>query len=104
MAGATEMTIAAWFNLTSAPNFERIFDFGTSNTTSSMYLTPTFYNQKPPTWMRFTTRAVRPEGGSYREDLDKLPGDAGVFTIAVGVWRHVAVALDAAGGRLYLDG
>ena len=106
LAGATEMTVATWFSITTAANFARIFDFGTSSDTSSMYLTPTYY-ASPNTWMRFRIR-IAYDGGTSFDDLDKLPGDAGPnpgTTIAAGAWRHVAVVLDATGsGFLYLDG
>ncbi|MGO9665308.1 MAG: LamG domain-containing protein [Polyangia bacterium] len=95
LATAHDMTIAAWFKISSTPSYQRIFEIGNSSTTSSMYLTPTYSDGYP----RFTIRTALTDAGLYREDIP-----ATGTTIPTGVWEHVAVVLDASGGRLYLNG
>lgn len=98
VAGATEMTVSAWFKINSAvtyDNFQRVFDFGTSTATSSMYFTPRNLNGLPQFTIRF-----RPEAGTeIKQDLISTSS-----ATTEKVWHHVAVVLDAAGGHLYLDG
>ena len=95
VAGATELTVAAWFKVTSSLAFQRIFDFGTSSTTSSMYFTPRNSTDLP----QFTIRSV-PSGGSEIKQNVTSKGSP----LVVNEWHHVAVVLDATGGHLYLDG
>ncbi len=93
---SSNMTIATWFkiNSTTAP-YQRIFDIGTSSTTSSMFLTPTYGTGGN---LHFTIRFALSGGTVSRDDID---GTA----IPAGQWEHVAVVLDASGnGRLYLNG
>jgi hypothetical protein len=98
VAGATEITVSTWFKINgtaSYDNFERVFDFGTSNATSSMYFTPRNASGMPQFTIRF-----RPEAGAeIKQDLIST----GAATTP-NVWHHVAVVLDAAGGHLYVDG
>ena len=99
LATASEMTIATWFKINSTLAFQRIFDIGTSDTTSSMYLTPRD-NTLPNNNLRFSIRTG--DGTTLRkEDLPATP----VKTIPTNTWEHVAVVLDSSGGaRLYLNG
>jgi hypothetical protein len=98
LLGATEMTVSAWFKINSTvgyDNFQRVFDFGTSSSTSSMYFTPRNASGLPQFTIRF-----RPEAGAeIKQDLIST-GSA----IAANVWYHVAVLLDATGGHIYLNG
>jgi hypothetical protein len=98
VAGATEMTVSAWFKINSTityDNFQRVFDFGTSTATSSMYFTPRNASGLPQFTIRF-----RPEAGTeIKQDLISTNS-----ATTEKVWHHVAVVLDAAGGHLYLDG
>jgi hypothetical protein len=98
LAGSTTMTIAAWFKINSTLPFQRIFDIGTSDTTSSMYLTPR--DGSSPNNLRFSIRTTLADGSLFQENLPAAP----VITIPVNTWEHVAVVLDSSGGRLYLNG
>jgi hypothetical protein len=93
------MTIAAWFKINSTVPFQRIFDIGTSDITSSMYLTPRD-GTTPNSNLRFSIRTTLADGGLFKEDLPATP----VKTVPTGTWEHVAVVLDASGARLYLNG
>ncbi len=95
LLGATEMTIAAWFTVTSTLSGQRVFDFGTSSTTSSMYFT----TQNSAGVPQFTIRLV-PDGGTEIRQNVTSKGSS----LSVNAWHHVAVVLDATGGHLYLDG
>ena len=94
VAGASEITVATWFNATTTRAWQRLFDFGTSSTTSLMYLTP--WNSSGVA--QFSFRFV-PDGGS--EIKQPLSGGP---TLPANVWHHAAVVLGASGARLYLDG
>ena len=94
LATSSTMTIATWFKTNSTLEFQRLFDIGTSSTTSSMYLTTSYTTGN----LHFTTRFTLADGGLNRDDIDGTP-------ITVNTWYHVAVVLDASGnGRLYLNG
>ncbi|GEM_PF-3019050 len=92
LSTSPDMTIATWFKINTNPGFQRIFDIGTSSAISSMYLTPNGNSG----YLQFTFRS----GSTSREDI--IDGTA--KTMSTGVWEHVAVVLDASGGRLYLNG
>jgi hypothetical protein len=94
VAGATDITVSAWFRITTTLSFQRVFDFGTSSATSSMYFMPRNVNGLP----QFSIRLWPEAGAEIKQDLI-----ATGTTIAVNTWHHVAVVLDAAGGHLYLD-
>jgi len=98
VAGATELTVSAWFKINSIvtyDNFGRVFDFGTSTSTSSMYFTPRNANGLP----QFTIRLLPEAGTEMKQDLISTGS-----TTTASVWHHMAVVLDAAGGHLYVDG
>jgi hypothetical protein len=99
LATSATMTIAAWFKINSTVPFQRIFDIGTSDITSSMYLTPRD-GTTPNSNLRFSIRTTLADGGLFKEDLPATP----VKTVPTGTWEHVAVVLDASGARLYLNG
>ena len=101
LSASPAMTIATWFKINSNPAFQRIFDIGgvggTGAATASMYLTPNGNTGH----LQFTIRMAQPDGGTFnREDIT----DGTPTTMSTGVWWHVAVVLDAFGGRLYLNG
>ena len=92
------MTVAAWFMVNSNTKFQRVFDFGTSSTTSSMYFTRLARRERRA-FLKFSIRTVLTDGGLNKEDL------VGTTAITISpAWHHVAVVLDATGGHLYLDG
>lgn len=88
---ATEMTIAAWVNLNSSVEWQRVWDFG-NNTTSYMFLSPKSSVTK---FIRF---AITTGGLSGEQGLD------GTAELAVGVWKHVAIVIASGTGILYVDG
>jgi hypothetical protein len=90
------MTIATWFKTNSTLEFQRVFDLGgTGGLTSSMYVVTRYTTGN----LHFTIRMTMADGGINREDID-----ATGTVIPTGVWEHVAMVLDASGGRLYLNG
>jgi len=86
-----DFTIAAWVNLSSTANWNRILDFG-YNTTSYMFLTPQSGATGKP---RFAITI----GSSGAEQ-----GVDGINAIPAGGWHHLAVTLSGTEGILYLDG
>jgi hypothetical protein len=86
------MTVTAWFRVTTTLSFQRVFDFGTSTATSSMYFTPYNVNGLP----QFSARFLPEAGAEIKQDLI---GTA----IAIDAWHFVAVVIDGTGGHLYLD-
>jgi hypothetical protein len=92
LAGATGMTVAAWFNVTSTAGFQRVFDFGTSSSVSSMYFTPANGSGVP----QFTIRQAT-DGADIKQTL--LGPE-----LETKVWHFVVAVLDASAMRLFLDG
>jgi len=94
LSSTRTVTVAAWFKGNSTLSFQRVFDFGTSSTTSSMYLMP--WNQTG--FPQFSIRLVPEAGAEIKSDI--------ISTVAIttNAWHHAAVVLDASGGRLYMDG
>jgi Concanavalin A-like lectin/glucanases superfamily len=88
VSGLSAFTISAWVNLTSAPTWSRIFDFGTG-TAAYMFLTPS-----SGTTLRFSITS----GGLSQEQQLNAP------VLATRSWQHVAVTLAANTGTLYVDG
>lgn len=95
VAGATAMTVATWFKYTTTASFQRIFDFGTSSATSTLYLTPRNATGQP----QFAARMYPPDGGA--EIKQALPGPS---VLGTGTWYHVAVVLGADGAHIYING
>ena len=90
LAGATEMTIAAWVYLNAGVDWQRVWDFG-SDTQAYMFLTTRATNQK----LRFAIT----DSGYYDEQI--LDGTA---ELPIKAWKHVAVVLGNAGALVYVDG
>jgi len=94
LASFQEITIATWFKITSALQYQRIFDISTSPTVGEMFLTTQYSTGN----LHFTIRTTLDGGIVSRDDIDGP-------TIPVDTWEHVAVVIDAAGnGRMYLNG
>lgn len=89
VSGLTSFSICAWFNLSAATTWSRIFDFGTG-TTAFMFLTP---NSSAGT-LRFSITT----GGSGPEQ------QMNAAALATGSWQQVAVTLTANMGILYVNG
>ncbi|MEI6949878.1 LamG-like jellyroll fold domain-containing protein [Paraflavisolibacter sp. H34] len=87
IANYSKLTIATWVKWNGGADFQRIFDFG-NNTAGYMFLTP-----KAGTNLRFAIRT--PEVPEQVLNAPALP---------VGEWKHIAVTLDGAVARLYVDG
>jgi len=94
LSSTRTMTIAAWFKGNSTLSFQRVFDFGASSTTSSMYLMP--WNQTG--FPQFSIRLVPEAGAEIKADITSTTA------VTTNAWHHAAVVLDASGGRLYMDG
>ncbi|MFM7244410.1 MAG: rhamnogalacturonan lyase B N-terminal domain-containing protein [Planctomycetaceae bacterium] len=89
VSGLGDFTIAAWVKPDSIATWQRIFDFG-SSTSSSMFLTT-----RPTT------------AGGLRFAITTGSGEQQVNTaspLAVGVWQHVAVTLRGSTATIYLNG
>jgi hypothetical protein len=90
MEGLSDFTIAAWVNLSSAPDWCRIFDFG-DNRGQYMFLTPNRGGGLP----RFEVTTV------YGYNAQRIEGDS---PLPLNRWVHVAVTLSGREGTLYIDG
>ena len=95
LASTRTLTVAAWFKINSTIPFQRVFDFGTSSTTSSMYLTPRNATGLP----QFSIRLVPEAGAEIKENVISTGA-----AIAANAWHHAAIVVDATGGHLYIDG
>ncbi len=96
VASADSMTVATWYNmLPNVNNWQRIFDFGTSNTEGYMFLCP--QQGTSGAQVRF---AITATAGGTAESVVNVPG-----AVAEG-WHHVAVVIDGdtMNVTLYLDG
>jgi hypothetical protein len=91
LANACEATIAAWVNIRTQVNYQRVWDFGWDSTVY-MYLTPSDAIGMP----RFGISIAG--NGSHEFGID------GLTTLPVDEWHHLAVVLGPSGVILYLDG
>jgi len=87
LANQQEITVAAWIYWNGGDAWQRIFDFGNSET-ENMFLTP----KSGTGTLRFGIKNNGTEAGL----------DGPVLTI--GVWSHVAVTLSASAAYLYVNG
>ncbi|MGN6366907.1 MAG: LamG-like jellyroll fold domain-containing protein, partial [Phycisphaerae bacterium] len=86
----SDFTIAAWVNISSLANWERIFDFG-SGTSKNMFLTPDAGGSNN---LRF---AITNNGNNNEQQLN---GPA----LNTNTWYHIAVTLSGTTATLYLNG
>ena len=91
LADACEATIAAWVNIKTQVNYQRVWDFGWDETVY-MYLTPSDAARMP----RFGISIAG--NGSHEPGIDGQPA------LPVGEWHHLAVVLGPSGVVLYVDG
>ncbi|MDQ0877740.1 hypothetical protein QFZ77_006399 [Paenibacillus sp. V4I3] len=90
VSGDDKITVAAWVNLDTVSNWNRIFDFGSGSSTY-MFLSPkNGANGK----IRFAIK----NNNSSEQIID------GQAALPTGGWHHVAVTLNGSTGILYVDG
>jgi hypothetical protein len=88
-----DFTFASWARLDAKPDWNRIFDFG-SSTATNMFLTPKVGGANT---LRFAIKVPGINGGA--EAQLSAP-----FTFPLTTWTHVAVVLEGNAGRLYVNG
>jgi Concanavalin A-like lectin/glucanases superfamily len=91
LANACEATIAAWVNIKTQVNYQRVWDFGWDSTVY-MYLTPSDAIGMP----RFGISIAG--NGSHEFGID------GKDALPLDEWHHLAVVLGPSGVVLYVDG
>jgi len=91
LANACEASIAAWVNIKTQVNYQRVWDFGWDSTVY-MYLTTGDAIRMP----RFGISIAG--NGSHEFGID------GQATLPVDEWHHLAVVLGPSGVVLYVDG
>jgi hypothetical protein len=90
VSGCSDMTVAAWINMTANDTWNRVFDFGLDNT-AYVFLTPRKWNDN----MVF---AIKPSAA----DPEQLVEAPAAFTL--NTWYHVAAVMDGTTARIYLSG
>jgi len=88
-----DFTFASWVHLDANPDWNRIFDFG-SSTETNMFLTPRVGGASV---LRFAIKVPGINGGA--EAQLSAP-----FTFPLAIWTHVAVVLEGDAGSLYVNG
>ncbi len=91
VSALNDFTIATWVKLDAAPNWTRVFDFGTG-TTVHMFLTP---RNGADGRVRYV---ITTSGGGGEQRINSA------ITLATGVWTHLAVTLSGNVGILYVNG
>lgn len=86
----SNFTIALWVNMASFTTWARIFDFGNTGTTKTMYLCP---KTSTTGKLRFGIK-----NGGTEQDLDAS------YTFVANTWTHVAITDTANVVKLYVNG
>lgn len=92
--GVSNFTISTWVNMRATTSYMRIFDFGSGNTSSYMYLTPTGNNDGA----KGLAFGITTSGWSNEEKAQK--GTA----LTSNAWKHVAVVLNGHTVTIYENG
>jgi hypothetical protein len=97
-AQAKDITIAAWVQVTTAQNWQRLFDVGINANLFNNGMTGTTYmNLVPQSSGSKVAFAISTDGYNNEQTLT---GTA----FSAKVWKHVAVVLSVGQGSLYVDG
>ena len=97
-ANATAITIATWVNVTTAQNWQRVFDVGINAKLSNNTATGTRYMNLVP--KNDGTNLVFAISSNGINSEQKLTSTA----LSTGTWKHVALVLGSGQGILYVDG
>jgi Concanavalin A-like lectin/glucanases superfamily len=98
MGATTAITISCWVNLRTARPWQRVFDFGSSSTTTYMFLTTQDDSVTPNAPYFAITRA-----GNQMQQTVRMTT---AVMLSTGVWHHLAVVLGPGAtytGTLYVD-
>jgi autotransporter-associated beta strand protein len=87
----SNITVAAWVNLATVANWNRIFDFGTG-TGTYMFLTPQNGSNGK---VRF---GITTSGSGGEQQINSSS------TLSLNTWHHVAVTINGSVGVMYVDG
>jgi hypothetical protein len=87
----SNITVAAWVNLATVADWNRIFDFGTG-TGTYMFLTPQNGSNGK---VRF---AITTSGAGGEQQINSSS------TLSLNTWHHVTVTINGSVGILYVDG
>jgi hypothetical protein len=94
MGATTAVTIACWVNVSTARNWQRVWDFNNTSTTGYMFLTT----------QEQTNARVRFAITTTNNGAEQVITSAS--TLATG-WHHIAIVLDVGAtytGTMYIDG
>jgi hypothetical protein len=97
LAGACEMTVATWVYLNTSTDWQRIWDFGKTETAPKVYMFVATTNS-----MTHVLRFAISINGNTTTGAEQIVD--GLAPLPTGRWYHVAVVLGSAGAVLYLDG
>jgi hypothetical protein len=97
-ANATNLTIATWVNVTTAQNWQRVFDVGVNAKLAA----------NPSTGTRYMNFVPKNDGTNLAFGISKDGyGNEQILNsaaLSTGTWRHVAIVLGPGQGTLYVDG
>jgi hypothetical protein len=96
--GATAVTVAAWVKVTTAQNWQRVFDVGVNANLSTAPETGTkYFNLVPQNESTRLEFAITTNGYGSQQVLN------GPAITAASGWKHLAVTIDGSRGILYVD-
>ena len=97
-ANATNITVATWVYVTTAQNWQNVFNVGINAKLASNTSTGTHYmNLVPKNDGTNLVFAISKDGYSNEQKVTST-------ALATGTWKHVAVVLGSGQGTLYVDG